>query len=262
MKLALTDYKTFIFKYYDQVDIYSYYLDIPPEEIIKCVKYKNYISNPLRVDYNPSLTFMLKGDKIKMIDSARREYNGDVFDIVGRIIEENSNDKQGFIKICNDIINNILPLDTISSDIVSVSKPITINKKGINKSNNSKEFETIINTWEKSNVRYWKEHHVDIKFLEQERVFPIRQGFINNYLYYNHSNNSPGFVYLLYKTSKGKDIIKWYFPYETKKRKFKTNNKLQFENIVDFKPNKYLFLIKSTKDRVVIKNYLVYLKVK
>ena len=81
------DYKSFILDTFDQVSIFSTYLEIPENDINYCLENKSFkISNPLRVDVNPSLSFIPVMDKqtsmfkLRFHDWADPSYRGDCFD--------------------------------------------------------------------------------------------------------------------------------------------------------------------------------------
>jgi len=90
--------KEHILATYDQISIFATYLNIPESEINFCLENKsNKISNPLRIDLNPSLGFIITMDKqtnmfkLKMYDFADPYYRGDCFDLVGMIRSLHSN---------------------------------------------------------------------------------------------------------------------------------------------------------------------------
>ncbi len=249
MKLITAGYRDTILKYYDQIDIFSYYLDIPPEAIINCIQNKKYISNPLRVDYNPSLTFIMKNGKVRMMDSARREFRGDIFDIVGLMLEEDCNTPVGFAKIASHIIKNV----TDVSHSLEYEDKVKIIKLVDSKPKVPKDLEVFIRDWEKVDVDYWKKFHIPIEFINSNFVRPIQEAYVNSNLYYSFTKSNPGYVYLYGKDADGKLLQKWYFPYEIKSRKHRTNVHYPFENIYDIKGNDTLLLIKATKDRLLIK---------
>lgn len=106
-----SDLKKTILNDYDQITIFATYLEIPESDINYCLENKsNKISNPLRIDRDPSLGFMTTIDKqtniykLKMYDFADPYYRGDCFDLVGIVRSLNSNKGAEFITICNDII--------------------------------------------------------------------------------------------------------------------------------------------------------------
>ena len=83
-----TSDKDYILNTLDQVHIYSVFLNVPKTEINNCICLRNYkISNPLRYDPNPSVSFKWYGNKLIFRDFADYRYRGDVFEIVGLIIK-------------------------------------------------------------------------------------------------------------------------------------------------------------------------------
>ena len=82
-----TSDKDYILNTLDQVHIYSVFLNVPETEINNCICLRNYkISNPLRYDPNPSVSFKWYGNKLIFRDFADYRYRGDVFEIVGMLL--------------------------------------------------------------------------------------------------------------------------------------------------------------------------------
>ena len=76
-----TSDKDYILNTLDQVHIYSVFLNVPETEINNCICLRNYkISNPLRYDPNPSVSFKWYGNKLIFRDFADYRYRGDVFE--------------------------------------------------------------------------------------------------------------------------------------------------------------------------------------
>ena len=66
-----TSDKDYILNTLDQVHIYSVFLNVPETEINNCICLRNYkISNPLRYDPNPSVSFKWYGNKLIFRDFA------------------------------------------------------------------------------------------------------------------------------------------------------------------------------------------------
>lgn len=83
-----TSDKDYILNTLDQVHIYSVFLNVPETEINNCICLRNYkISNPLRYDPNPSVSFKWYGNKLIFRDFADYRYRGDVFEIVGLVLK-------------------------------------------------------------------------------------------------------------------------------------------------------------------------------
>lgn len=252
MIIPLRGYRDIVLNYYDQVEIFAHYLEIEYSDVQYCLETKGYISNPLRVDKNPSLTFIMRKGKVRMIDSARREFNGDVFAIVGLLINESCSDKQGFVIICNHIINSIRPYSTLPVKYYALSSKCNLPTKSISKPT---VFEHSIRNWSIEDKEYWNQHHVNLDFLNKEYIKPVNSIFINDSLYYSYTILNEGYCYN-YGIYKGTSLVKYYLPNEVKIRKFRTNVKLPFENIFGLEPNEILFLNKSTKDRITFKSLI------
>ena len=100
-----TSDKDYILNTLDQVHIYSVFLNIPETEINNCICLRNYkISNPLRYDPNPSVSFKWYGNKLIFRDFADYRYRGDVFEIVGLILKKNCTNNKDFIEICSNML--------------------------------------------------------------------------------------------------------------------------------------------------------------
>ena len=87
-----------------------YYLKIPVNETT-CIG--SSFCNPFREDKHPTCNFYYDDNgKLRLRDFAGdlldRLYNMDVFDVVGKVNNINSNDKQGF-KLIQNIINTLAP---------------------------------------------------------------------------------------------------------------------------------------------------------
>ena len=100
-----TSDKDYILNTLDQVHIYSVFLNVPETEINNCICLRNYkISNPLRYDPNPSVSFKWYGNKLIFRDFADYRYRGDVFEIVGLVLKKNCTNNKDFVEICSNII--------------------------------------------------------------------------------------------------------------------------------------------------------------
>ena len=98
--------KEFILLNYDQEQLFAKYMGLPIAEITECILDRAYkITNPLRIDKNPSLGFYYDSkNKLRCWDYAVSIYRFDIFDLVGYLINTDSNNATGFVKICNTII--------------------------------------------------------------------------------------------------------------------------------------------------------------
>ncbi len=252
MKLLLKSYRDTILENYDQIAIFSKYLNLEYNTITDCIYSKAKISNPLRVDKDPSFTFYIKDDnRVRMWDFARCEFRGDLFDMVGLLISENPNSAIGFSNIYNNIIS------TVESSVSFKPKLLTNKYQEGNSQKRHKLIDCTIRDYSKVDSNYWGLHFIDKKFLITERVYALQSAYVEEMMYYDYTEPNPGYVYYYGIGKDSKILQKWYFPFEIKSRKHRTNVTYPFENIYDLKGNKILWLIKSSKDRLVIKNLLL-----
>ena len=100
--------KSYINTILDDIFIMSYYTNLTTGIIEDCIITGQLINNPLRYDKKPSSSFKFRNDKLYLTDYAQPDYSGDIYAIVGIKLGLNSNDGSSFIKICEDIINNLI----------------------------------------------------------------------------------------------------------------------------------------------------------
>ena len=249
--------KEHILATYDQISIFSAYLSIPESDINFCLENKsNKISNPLRIDLNPSLGFMIVMDKqtsafkLKMYDFADPYYRGDCFDLVGIVRSLHPNKGVEFVAICNDII------------LTMKSKTLENNIKGITKQVTKTPFLSIMiepRLWNQDDITRWNNFghpFAEIKHL----IFPIKRVYISNYCDYKYQEDDPAYAWITGYYD-NKVLYKIYYPLRSGKEpnrpRFKTNNKYYpLECIHDLKPADILVITKAYKEKLLIKKYL------
>ena len=127
-----TSDKDYILNTLDQVHIYSVFLNVPETEINNCICLRNYkISNPLRYDPNPSVSFKWYGNKLIFRDFADYRYRGDVFEIVGLVLKKNCTNNKDFVEICSNIIEYA---SDVLNDSPYVNRVYQVQNKIINNS--------------------------------------------------------------------------------------------------------------------------------
>lgn len=257
--------KNYILENVDQIHVVSVFLGISEEEVRYCLKKRsNKTRNPLRTDNDPSLGMMWKKDndtgkfKIRLKDFADIDYNGDIFDLVSWTTPLKPSNPKEFIQICSRIINcgkqqqdKITPIDKHPTKIVVTKKNSTIKIQP--------------RAWNGYDARVWKTWGLDINDLIQERVHMIDYAWINSDTFnYQYNPKDPCYAYEL-----GKDPIcnnmlyQLYFPLRSKKMKkhskFITNNPYSLMDFSTFRKANVLILVKSKKDKMVIKKLLTLL---
>ncbi len=209
---------------FNQVSVFSKFLDIDYDVIVDCINYNSTIYSPLRDDDNlPSVGFAFdKKGRLKM-----RDFNGtfwgDMFDLVAYIYKFRVSSKNDFyiiLKIIYDAMLNDQYRDVISEDIKNRINAIKKEKLVIDLN---------VRSWNNKDKQFWGQWDLDIDFLNANYVFPIENYWINidsnpNPKYYYNPNN-PCYAYYLGFDSNGIINYRLYFPYKNKYfPKFISNN--------------------------------------
>lgn len=241
-----------ILENYDQVSIFASYLEIPENDINYCLENKNYkISNPLRIDRNPSLGFMAVVDKttnlykLKMYDWADSDYRGDIFDLVGKLRSLNPNKGIEFVTICKDIIYS-MKHKTLQHNTTQLTLP-------------KQDIFTAIHIeprlWNKKDITLW--NSFGLPFNEHSHIiFPLAHSFISNYCDYTYDENDPGYAWISGYYD-NQTLYTLYFPFrdgkDKSKPRFKKNNKFYpLECIHELKPADILVITKAYKEKLLI----------
>ena len=221
--------------------IFSYYLDISVSDIKESINNQSIkIRNKHRFEQNPSIVFTYR-NKLKMIDFGSRAWTGDCFHIAGNILGKNCNDGRDFMFILNHIIENIIKSNT---KYISIDTPVTYIPKELTK------IEILTKDFIKSDYNYFNQFNIRNNSIIN--TFVIQNYWINDNLNtYEYSKNDPCYAYYLGKIQ---DTILWklYFPLR-KENRFICNNKICIENINEIKGNKFLILVKSQKDKLLLR---------
>lgn len=249
-----TSDKDYILNTLDQVHIYSVFLNVPETEINNCICLRNYkISNPLRYDPNPSVSFKWYGNKLIFRDFADYRYRGDVFEIVGLVLKKNCTNNKDFIEICSNIIE-------YASDVLNDSPYVNRVYQAQNKIINN-EFRVITTVNRKMtfyDYRYYNQFGVtnDLvdKYVKAIESFKI-DGVSNPYYYTRHD---PCYEYQV-----NDGCIKLYFPFRNKHtaNRFITNNKCPLENLETLTDTNYKLIVKSQKDKLLMLRILRELRI-
>lgn len=246
--------KDFILSNFFQEDIVSFYTGIPSILIKNCIHKRSKISNPLRNDIHPSLGFYYKNNNKLYIKDFAGYFSGDVFDLVGEVINKNSNDKNDFKEILKDIWYN-MSNQVIGTDFNRI-------KHNIQKAKNVIE-EIIYDTRKlnKYDYEYWNQFQINSKglkeFLEKNLIIPISIAAYKNkviYNYYKLQENDICYAYIEGLINNTR-VIQLYRPNADKMYKFKTNYNL-IKGLTFFKRRKYLLITKARKDLTLLMEYL------
>lgn len=261
--------KQYILDKVSQITIFSVYLNLSNNIIQNCINNAELICSPLREDVHPTCGFRYDNrGKLKF-----RDFNGafwgDCFDVVAYIMSDmynkqyTVNDKEDFIKILRHITftfkdifygqeRDINMINSISASVENIK-----HKKPI--------IEVVVRQWNKQDIEYWGNKHVDIGFLNTHFVYPVDQYYINRNINpepkYYYDNNDPCYAYNLGRDRNGIYSMKLYFPYRSKQcTRFITNcNHLEGIYNLERKDYDIIVITKSTKDRICIGRFTEYL---
>lgn len=235
--IVTTSIKDFILLNYNQEELYSYYLRIPVGEVKEAIRYKQNLVNIHRGDdTNPSLRLSYDKGKLRMWDFGNSLYRGDIFDLVGIIINQNSNSQSGFVKICGEIIKNFNREEvTINIENIPSRAIITYDNK---------EFS-------KEDLSYWKQANVSKLHLINRGVAVANNFYVNDMLSGTYEYGNPIFIYtdIIHN---GVEMLQVYRPHADKIDKFRTNHKLPMHGINELYKSKTLIITKSRKDKLTL----------
>lgn len=228
-----------------QEKIFAIYFEISIQDITwSTTSNLNKLHNPFREDDNPSLSFKWYNNKLIVRDWGDSRWNGDVFKVVGYILNMNCFVNTQFVKICDDIIfrygndvNNNKPANNEEYKVIDKVKEITsittknrlLQKKDYNYFNSFGILNKTVDKYVKAVMRY------DIN--------DIRTG-------YKNASKDPCYEY-----SVNHYFTKLYFPNRHRKSiypRFVTNNILQIDDITEIIKSNDKILVKSIKDKMLV----------
>lgn len=237
--------KDYILNVLNQVHIYSVFLNVPEIEIQNCINIRNYkICNPLRYDAHPSVSFKWFGNKLIMRDFADYKYRGDVFEIVGLVLNKNCMNNNDFVFICSKIIEYC---SDVENDTPYINKVYQSNNKIVNEQ--FRIIKTELRDFSFFDYKYFNQFGItnDLvnRFVKVVNSFTIDD--IPNPYYYNRKD--PCYQYQVQTNA-----IKLYFPFRKKQsgNRFITNNKCPLEEIQTIEMTDYKLLVKSQKDKMLM----------
>lgn len=237
----------------EQDKIYSIYFGIGTEHINwSTISGRNKLNNPLRDDYNGSLTFKWFGDRLFARDWGDFNYNGDVFKVVGFILGKNSNNPNDFVDICENILESYRK-----------NKVILSSKRKVKLLESFSDITKIeIRARNLSNYDYKTYNKFGICNKQVDKyVTAVHRFYINDIQTgYKFSNLDPCYKYVV-----NRDFTKLYFPYRKKQSgnpRFITNNILTLDDINTIRHCDDIILCKSIKDKMLLEQFIDKLSIK
>lgn len=236
--------KDYIIDNIEQELIFNKYLNISLEDIKFSIINKAKIINSYRGESHPSMIFKYYGNKLICRDYGNSVYCGDVFEIVGNIINKNCRDKQGFIDICSDI------LLTCTKENSSTIIANEFEKKELLKKDTKLEYISRIPNI--TNYMFYEQFGINKEYFDKN-ITVVNRYYINDKLSsYRYSGSDPCYAY---KVNPNK--IKLYFPFRNKNNvRFITNNKIPIECFDSIINSDYKIIIKAIKDKILFERIL------
>lgn len=228
-----------------QEKIYSIYFGISITDINwSTINNWNKLHNPFREDKDPSLSFKWYGNKLIVRDWGDSSYSGDVFKVVGFILNMNCFHNEQFLEICRRIYNDYHNyIDKSTNELVVLSREKDI-----------KVITCKFRTLTKRDYDYFLSFGIT-KYSVDKFVKAVSRYSVNDKLTgYRNAQKDPCYYYEI-----NKYFTKLYFPNRHKKSvypKFVTNNQLQIDDITDIKHCNNIILVKSIKDKMLMLQFL------
>ena len=224
-----------------QEKIYSLYFGISVDDVTwSASNPSNKLSNPYREDVNPSLSFAWFNNKLIARDFADPAYSGDIFKVIGYIINLNYRHPSHFIEICNDIlIKTSGKTHKISNEYEIIKKEKAITNIDIR-----------IRIFQKRDYDYFRLHGIRDEMVQRFAVPVMRYSINGRFTNYTNSYKDP-----CYKYNVNHKFIKLYFPNRLRHSsvpRFITNNILPMDDIVDIVHSNDIILCKSIKDKMLL----------
>lgn len=233
------DLKQYIIENINQELVFSKYLGISIEDIRISIIDNCKILNSYRYEKSPSLKFKYYNDKLIARDFGDNRYSGDIFEVVGNIINKDCRSRQGFIDICSDII---VTCTKDNADIIIAKER---EEKELSKNNTIIEYNS--RKPNRLNYIFYEQFGINEEYFNKN-VEVVDSYYINGRMSpYRYTGCDPCYAYRV-----NPNKIKLYFPFRTKKDiRFITNNRVPIENIDNIKKTDYTIIIKSIKDKIL-----------
>ena len=242
----------------NDIDIFSYYMDIPATDIYQCINDRNKrVNNTLRTDNDPSYGFQyinINGKyKLYGKDFANPFYTGDKYNIAGISLKLNANNKSDFVTICKDIIK------VFNGGANSAVIPEKEKKQKVYTLNKVFKIDIEKRDWEYNDIKYFWDQGIKLESLKQEKVYPVKAFRLlkfgnNNEQEYTYDVLDPAYAYYIGRDKY--DLWEIYRPYANKYFKFRTNNNKDLKELYEIQPNDNLIITKSKKEKILFKQIL------
>lgn len=236
--------KTYVLSVINQEDIFAEYTNIPVSEILRAAANKNHLLTSAfrKNDNNQSMGFMFNSKNVLKCRDFGGTFHGDCFDAVGYFINEDSSTKEGFKTILKDILARFNFLDSTNKKIIKPQTEfVTIS---------GTEFDIVIRDWSKKDFLFYASIGIDHKKLFEHITFPILRMYVNQKIFYFHTQDDPAYAYYRGNVD-GRDIWQCYWPNREKQKRYRTNGgNIAISNRI--KHCKHGGIIKSKKDLMAI----------
>ena len=232
----------------NQEYIFAIYFNISIEDINWATQYSaNKLLNSLRGDTTPSLSFKWYGSRLFARDWANFNYNGDIFKVIGYIINKNSNNPDDFVYICNDILDRYLNrnykgIKKLESQLKDIDEKSITTISCVNR---------ILN---KNDYFYFNQYGILNKQVDKYVNAVSRFSLNGIQTGYRNSRLDPCYEYIV-----NRDFRKLYFPYRNRSSslpRFLTNNILSIDDLHTIRYYKDIILIKAIKDKMLLEQFL------
>ena len=233
--------KEYILNTFNQEIIFSKYLNIPIEDISFCIYNRGAkIRNTLRHDVNPCLSFRYYGNKLIARDFWDTRYRGDIFEIVGIILNKNCNNPLHFNQICEDIINTCQNINNEKIRYTQHEEDLLSKKDQLVIDILPRRFNTF-------DYEFFIKQGLNKKVIDNY-IQVVHEYRLNNWkAKYHYSIKDPCYAYIV-----NPNCYKLYFPYRSKRdKKFITNNHCPIECLNTIKETEYKIITKSIKDKLL-----------
>jgi hypothetical protein len=235
MKIYNTFTKDYILSKVSEQAIFCKYLGV--------TNLQEKIRTPFRMDRNPSgVIYLTDSGKLKFNDFGT--FNGDCFDLVGRLNNLNSNHPISFKKILNII--------AVDFDILNIKDTIKTNNKF--ELGRSASFEyTLCSKFNDFDLLFWSKLNVTEEQLVKRRVCRLYNFFIDNIPVYRYKASEPAYIFFVGRI-KNTVVFQAYFPTRSKEKRY-INNICMSKGITDLRDNEPVIITKSYKDLLVLDSF-------
>jgi len=257
--------KDYILSKVTEVEIFSFYFSQFNKELtVRNINYLSEtgikISNPLRLDKNPSMGFKHNNrGKLKVRDFAGYLW-GDAFDLVAYLIKVSVESKIGFVKVLKKIAAD-MDIDDIEIDEAErLQYEVPLDVKVIR--NRPYRIEPVIRDWNEYDMEYWNNRGISVQTLIHFKVFPVASYYADREsqptLKYTYDTANPAYAY--YNGVDANNVPKWdiYFPNHKKYMPKFIKSHMTMQGTLSYNPKaEILIMIKSLKDAMAVHELIV-----